>query len=174
MTKQTMRCKQVVVIGSSNSIKGELELAYEVGKEIALRKFALITGGRTGVMEAASKGAKEHGGLVIGILPSRYFDEANPYCDIVIPTGVGYMRNSINVLAADLVISIGGAAGTLNELAFAWNYGKKIVALSTSGGWSAKLAGTAIDDRRSDEIIDAPDMAALIRQLDMLANQPLE
>ncbi len=169
MSKQTTRRKQVVVIGSSHSIKTELDIAYQVGKEIALRNFTLITGGRTGVMEAASKGAKEHGGLVIGILPSRYFEEANPYCDVIIPTGAGYMRNSINVLAADMVISIGGASGTLNELAFAWNYDKKIVALSNSGGWSAKLAGKAIDDRRTDIIIDAPDMATVMRELDQLA-----
>lgn len=167
-----MRRKQVVVIGSSSdSIKNELELAYQVGKEIGLRQFVLVTGGRTGVMEAASRGASEHGGFVIAILPGRHFDDANPYCDVVIPTGIGYTRNSVNVLAADLVISIGGSSGTLCELAYAWNYDKKIIALSNSGGWSAKLAGTAIDNRRCDTIIDAPDLSVVMKELDILSRE---
>ena len=161
-----MRRKQVVVIGASKASKETEKIAYDIGKEIALRGLVLISGGRTGVMNAASKGAKDHNGLVVGILPGDRFEEANKYCDIVIPTGMGYARNLTNVLSADLVISVEGACGTLNELAYAWQYDRKIVACSFSGGWSAKLAGIQVDNKRRDKIIDAPDMQTVCAELD--------
>lgn len=166
-----MRRKQVVVIGSSESTPQEERAAYLIGQAVAESGFVLITGGRTGVMDAASRGAKEHGGCVVAILPSGRFEEANPYCDIVIPTGIGYARNSINVLAGDLIISIGGSAGTLAELAYAWQYRKKIVACSYTGGWSAKLAASAIDARRSDVIIEAASHEDIIKQLEILKKE---
>lgn len=163
-----MRRKQIVVIGGSIVSPEIKKIAYSIGKEIALRDFVLISGGRTGVMEAASQGAKDHNGLVIGILPGTDFDGANKYCDIAIPTGIGYARNLTNILCADLVISIEGSCGTLNELAYAWQYGKKITACSFTGGWSAKLAGKKIDNKRSDKIIDAPEIKTVCEHLDML------
>ena len=150
-----MRFRQVVVIGSSNSSSKENDASYKIGKAIAQYGFVLITGGRGGVMEQASRGAKEAGGLVVGILPGESFDGANPFCDVVIPTGIGYARNSVNVLAADLIISVGGSAGTLSEIAYAWNYNKKIVACAYTGGWSGKLAGESLDMRRADTVIPA-------------------
>ena len=163
-----MRRKQVVVIGGSKVSRQTEKTAYNIGKEIALRNLVLISGGRSGVMKAASQGAKEHNGLVVGILPGTRFDEANNYCDIVIPTGIGYARNLTNILSADLVISVEGSCGTLTELAYAWQYDKKIVACSFTGGWSEKLAGTKIDNKRTDKIIDATDIKTLCEELDSL------
>ena len=163
-----MRKKQVVVIGNSDSDEMVSRIAYDVGKAVAQRGFVLITGGRTGVMESASKGASESDGTVIGILPGCDFDEANRFCDIVLPLGIGYARNLSNVLAGDLIISICGGAGTLCELTYAWKFNKRIVACSFSGGVSAKVAGTKLDSRREEAIIDAENLDDVYSELDLL------
>jgi len=163
-----MRKKQIVVIGNSDSDKKVSRIAYDIGKAVAERGFVLITGGRTGVMEFASKGASELNGTVIGILPGCDFDEANEFCDIVLPSGIGYARNLSNILAGDLVISICGASGTLCELTYAWKFKKRIVACSFSGGVSSQVAGTKLDSRREEAIIDAKKLDDVYSELDLL------
>lgn len=147
-----MKKTQIVIIGSADDIM-HYDIAYAIGSFIAKNGWVLITGGRTGVMEAASKGAHDHGGTVVGILPYDSFNGANSYCDIVIPTGIGFARNSMNVLSADVVISIGGKAGTLTELAYAWHYGKPIISCVFTGGWSKRIIGEPIDDRNNGSVI---------------------
>lgn len=95
-----------------------------------------MTGGLTGVMEAASQGAREAGGVTIGILPGTDRREANEYVTVAIPTGMGEARNALVVRAADAVIAIGGEWGTLSEIALARKTGKPVVGL---GSW--ELAG---------------------------------
>lgn len=143
---------QIGVIGDSKDDPKRNQIAEEVGRLIAEKSHILVCGGRDGVMKAACKGAIENGGITVGIIPSADPSEANPYCKIVIPTGMGFTRNGINVLAMDGVIVIGGRAGTLSEIAFAWAYYKPIVAFSNVDGWSSKLAGKKIDERREDII----------------------
>ncbi len=121
----------VSVIGSSNSNKEEYETAYFVGRELAKRGIAVVCGGRTGVMEAVCKGAKEEGGLTIGIMPSYEGKEANPYVDIKINTGMGWNRNPIVVASGDMVVAIGGHWGTLSEIAYALILGKFVVGFKT-------------------------------------------
>ena len=86
-------------------------------------------------------------GKIVGIVPSSLPDDANPYCDIVIPTGLGVGRNLLVALGGQALIIISGGSGTLSEAAFAWQCGRPIVALSCSGGWADKLGGTRLDDR---------------------------
>ncbi len=157
MSEKVKRKIQISVIGDADAAEDNLKLAYELGKLIARKGLILVCGGRTGVMEAACKGAfdEDPNSIRVGILPSGSKEEANPYCNVVIPTGIGFARNSIDVLAGDGVIAIGGRAGTLSELAFAWAYKKPIVVLEGSGGWSSKLANKRIDDRRDDIIYSA-------------------
>ncbi len=121
----------VSVIGSSKATQEEYETAYKVGRELAKRKIAVVCGGRTGVMEAVCKGAKEEGGLTIGIMPSYEGDEANPYVDLKINTGMGWNRNPIVVASGDMVIAIGGHWGTLSEIAYALILGKYVVGYKT-------------------------------------------
>lgn len=135
------RKRQIVVIGSSD-VTDNLPEAVAIGRFIAAQGFVLITGGRGGVMEAVSRGAAENGGVVIGILPGENIDSANRYCSVVIPTGLGFARNAVNVLAADVVIAIGGRSGTLSELAYARLYGKPLICCTFAGGWSAGYART--------------------------------
>lgn len=122
---------QIGVIGASECSQSLWKIAEEVGREIARRGAILICGGLGGVMEAAAKGAKEAGGLTVGILPGYYANEANPYIDIVIPTGISYARNIIIVRSSDALVALEGRYGTLSEIAFALQLKKPIVGLYT-------------------------------------------
>ncbi len=123
--------KIIGVIGGSVIDADVYELSYRVGKLIAENGFLVCCGGLTGVMEAVCKGAKEAGGLTIGIIPSDRKEDANEYCDIVIPTGMGVMRNVLVVRTSDVLIAIDGKYGTLSEISIALNIGKKVVGLRT-------------------------------------------
>jgi uncharacterized protein (TIGR00725 family) len=92
----------------------------------------VLTGGHGGVMAAASRGATEAGGLTVGILPGDDRNRANEWVDVAIPTGLGELRNGLIVRAADVLIAVGGAYGTLSEVALALKTGVPVVAL---GGW---------------------------------------
>ncbi len=148
-----MRLKQVGVIGDADASAEACVFAEAVGRIIGRRGWGLVSGGRDGVMEAASRGCREEGGMVLGILPGLDDGDGNDHCHFLLPTGMGWTRNSINAMAGDVVVAIGGRAGTLTEIAFAWSYGKPILAATGFGGWSEKLAGTAIDDRRDTMLI---------------------
>ncbi|MCP2520031.1 TIGR00725 family protein [Candidatus Aminicenantes bacterium AC-335-B20] len=123
---------RIGVIGGGREIDSKTwNLAYEVGKLIAEKNAILVCGGLGGVMEAASKGAKENGGITIGILPGNEINEANPYIDIPIASGIGYMRNLMVILNSHVVIAIDGQYGTLTEIAYSLIYKKKIIGLNT-------------------------------------------
>jgi len=147
---------RIGVIGQSGSISSEVySLAEQVGKEIATRGAILLTGGTTGVMEAVSKGAKEAGGLVVGILPGDHPDTANRYVDIPITTGLSFdYRSLILVHSSDALIMVGGENGTLGELSIAYLNCKPVVVIEPSGGWAARLRtvayeGSYLDTRRT-------------------------
>jgi hypothetical protein len=121
----------VAVIGGNFCSKEIAEMAYEVGKRIAERKHILICGGLAGVMEAACRGAKDGGGLTIGILPGKDKTEANRFVDIPIVTAMSHARNAIIVRTADMLIAVDGKYGTLSEIGLALAIGKKVVGLNT-------------------------------------------
>lgn len=133
-------------------------MAEEVGYLVAQRGGILVTGGKGGVMEAACRGAKRAGGLTVGILPGESREEANPYVDIALPTGLGNARNALTVLAGDAVIVVGGEAGTLSEVGLALAYGKPVVALRASGGAAELVAGKRIG-AYAVEAADTPEEA---------------
>jgi uncharacterized protein (TIGR00725 family) len=105
--------------------------AAEVGRLLAEHGAVLVCGGRAGAMEAACRGAKVAGGLTVGILPGSDRSEANPFVDVVLPTGLGEARNALVVGAADVVIAVGGGHGTLSEIALALKAGKRVIGLGT-------------------------------------------
>ncbi|MFH1836029.1 MAG: TIGR00725 family protein, partial [Methanobacteriota archaeon] len=106
--------KVISVIGKDGEIPENLrDAAYTVGSAIAEKGFVLACGGHTGVMEAACKGAKDRGGLTIGIMPEANGEKANPYVDVILPTAMGYARNTLVALAGEVVIAVGGSTGTL-------------------------------------------------------------
>ncbi|MGK4002102.1 TIGR00725 family protein [Sorangium sp. So ce1036] len=148
----------LAVIGNGLALDAGTEAAcVELGRRAVEAGFRLVTGGLGGVMAAASRGAREAAtwreGDVLGILPGYEASAANPYVDIVIPTGLQIGRNILVVAAADVVVVVDGGAGTLSEIAIAWQLGKPLLALATSGGWARQLAGERVDERRSDRIV---------------------
>ena len=155
--------KQILVIGNNdNGCTPEIEkLAYEVGTEVAKSNFVLITGGLGGVMRAACHGAQDAGGITVGIIPQNDSSLANEFCDIVIPSGLGLMRDFLNVLSADGVIAVGGGSGTLSEICAAYMYKKPIATLKNSGGMATKYSDQYIDHRENVKIVgfDSPQQA---------------
>lgn len=118
--KRDSQRKVIAIIGDSNVSEqsNAYQLAYELGKVLVDNGFRIQTGGLGGVMEAAMKGAKSsccyQRGDTIAIIPSSDETEVNDYADIVIPTGLDILRNG-KVVEADVVIALGGGAGTLSE-----------------------------------------------------------
>lgn len=123
--------KQIVIIGSSKATKELEDIAYKVGAEVAKRDYILVCGGKEGVMEAACKGAKENGGITVGIIPDEISEGSNKYLEITIPTGIGFARNYIVQNSGSSIIMIGGSYGTLSELAYALQFNKKVISLSS-------------------------------------------
>ncbi len=119
------------VIGGGEAEGDALTLAHEVGREIASRGHVLVCGGRGGVMREACRGAKEAGGLTVGILPGDDLADANEFLDIPVLTGIGFARNSIVARTANALIAIDGSYGTLSEIAFGLTAGRHIVGLLT-------------------------------------------
>lgn len=122
---------RIGVIGGSEINNRIYRIAYDVGKEIAKNGCIVVCGGLGGVMEAVSKGAKENGGFTIGILPGTQIEDANPYIDLPIPTGISYARNMIVILNSDVIIAIDGKFGTLSEISYANIFGKKVIGIET-------------------------------------------
>jgi len=122
---------RIAVIGGSRPGRQALDTALEVGRLLARSGAVVVCGGLGGVMEAASRGAREEGGLVVGILPGGSPADANPWVDIPVATGLGYTRNSLVVMNADAIIAVDGEYGTLSEIAYGLIQGKKVVGLRT-------------------------------------------
>ena len=142
---------QISVIGASEGADQILADAEAVGRGIAEAGAVLVCGGRTGVMEAASRGAADAGGTVIGVLPTLSTDDANPYVTYAVATGTGHARNLAVVASGEAVIAIGGEWGTLSEIAFARRLGRPVVAMQS---WTLRnRAGTdlGIADAESPE-----------------------
>lgn len=134
---------RIAVIGGSRPARPALDVAHEVGRLIARAGAILVCGGLGGVMEAASRGAREEGGLVVGILPGGTPGDANAWVDVPIATGLGYTRNALVVMNADAVIAVDGEYGTLSEIAYGLIHGKPVVGLGTWEVRGVVVAATA-------------------------------
>jgi uncharacterized protein (TIGR00725 family) len=158
----------IAIIGNAN-IENDIEkqkVSFELGKLIIDNNFILATGGLGGVMEYASKGARASKkyieNSIIGILPDYNSDSANKYIDIAIPTGFGLARNLMLTSTANAVIAIGGGSGTLNEISSSWQMNKLIIGIEVNG-WSKKLCGKSLDERRDDIIYCAKNAEEAIK-----------
>jgi uncharacterized protein (TIGR00725 family) len=137
----------VAVVGPSEASSDEMVQAETVGRLLAESGAVVVCGGLGGVMEAAARGAGTAGGTVVGLLPGVDRGEANPHVTVVIATGIGEMRNALIVRASDAVVAVGGAYGTLSEIAFALRTGVPVVGIGT---WAL------------DDVVDAPDAVAAV------------
>ena len=151
----------VIGFGRDHCPENAYRTAYQVGAEIARRDAILLTGGLGGVMESASRGAKESGGFVIGIVPQDNKTKANAFCDAVIATGMGFARDFITAYSADAIIVVGGGAGTMIEIAAAYQKKIPIVSVKGTGGVADQLVGSYLDDRKIEQILgeDEPENA---------------
>jgi len=124
-----MKKKVVSVIGGHSCTEEVEQLAQNLGKNLAKVADYLISGGLGGVMMAACQGFQAGGGVTIGIITSYDKEDANPYVDIVIPTGLGLARNVLVVNSADAVVALPGEAGTLSEIAYCLQFGIPVISL---------------------------------------------
>jgi hypothetical protein len=136
----------VAVVGPGDASPEDARDAELIGRGIAEAGGVVVCGGLGGVMAAACRGAAEAGGMTVGILPGTDRAVANQWVRVALPTGLGELRNGLVVRAADVVVAVGGAYGTLSEVALALKTGVPVVGLRT---W-------AID---GIEVVKSPDAA---------------
>ena len=125
---------QVAVCGDGDPRTAHAAAARDAGRRIAEAGAVLLTGGMTGVMAAASEGAREAGGLVAAVLPGADAATAVAPAQVRVATGAGEARNVMLVRSADAVVAIGGGYGTLSEIAIARKLGVPVFGYRT---WSA-------------------------------------
>lgn len=151
------------IIGPNKSLctKQQAIFAAKAGKMAVELGYRVMTGGDEGVMEAAIRGAKSAMGYVSGdtIALTRFADlksqrkatRHSTTADVVLHTGLGHARNLL-IARGDVVLAIGGGAGTLSEIALAWTFNRPVIAWRTKG-WSGTVAGRQIDNRRPGEVV---------------------
>ena len=143
----------VIGDGSLAEESPKREVAEELGERLVDAGYRIVCGGLAGVMEAVCRGAHRSEqyveGTTVGVVPGDRPAEANPYVDVALSTDLGHYRNGI-VAQSQAVVAVGGGAGTLSELAFAWIKDRMIVGMEVDG-WSGRLAGQRLDERRRVE-----------------------
>lgn len=164
-----MTVKPIAAIVGDTRIEAEsaqARLLLALGEFLVTRGFRLQTGGLGDLPRLVAEGARASGSYQVGDLVSLLpgFDPLLGHGDIIIPTGLDLGRNAL-VANADVVIAVGGGAGTLSEIALAWQLGRPILAWR-GGGWSARVAGTAIDHRRSDAVLGFRNLDELREELE--------
>ena len=132
----------IAVIGASRPSPQQELAAEDIGRGLGAAGCVVITGGRGGVMAAASRGAHEAGATVVGLLPGSDRRDANQWVQIALPTGMGDLRNGLIVRAADAVVAVGGAYGTLSEIGLALTAGVGVVGYDTWAIEGVELADT--------------------------------
>lgn len=123
--------RYVAVVGPGQASDREYADGVAVGRGLAQAGATVVCGGQGGVMEAASRGAAEAGGTVVGLLPGTDRATANRWVTVAVATGLGELRNGLIVRSADAVIAVGGAYGTLSEVALALKTGVPVIGLGT-------------------------------------------
>jgi uncharacterized protein (TIGR00725 family) len=154
---------QISVIGASEGEPEVLRDAEAVGRSIAEAGAVLVCGGLTGVMEAASKGAADAGGVVVAVLPTLSPADANQYVSYAVATGTGHARNLAVVASGQAVIAVGGEWGTLSEIAYARKLGRPVVAIQS---WTLRnRSGTdlgIVEAETPEEAVEAALSAAVV------------
>jgi uncharacterized protein (TIGR00725 family) len=145
-----MARKQIGIIGAGTCCSEVKALAELVGREVAKRGAVLLCGGLGGVMEAAAYGAKQEGGTTLGILPGVLREEANPWIDLAVVSGMGHARNALIAQSADVLIAISGEYGTLSEIALGLKMRKPVVVLES--GWKIEGVHKAKSPKEAVEL----------------------
>ncbi len=121
----------VGVMGGGTADPESARAAYRLGSLIAAQKWILLNGGRNaGIMAYSARGARENGGITVGILPDDNPDAASPFIQIPILTGMGNARNCINVLSSHVVVACPGGTGTISEIALALKSSRPVILMN--------------------------------------------
>lgn len=136
---------QVAVIGPGEASATEQAAARTIGAGLAEAGVVVVTGGRGGVMAAATAGARDADGVTLALLPGDDPTAAVEPPTVVVPTGLGEARNALVVRSANAVVAIGGAWGTLSEVALSVRRGTPVVGLDT-WGLADDLAAAGLED----------------------------
>jgi len=133
----------VGVIGDGMPGSDRERKAAEVGAALARAGVHLVCGGLGGCMEGASRGYKEANGsgICLGLLPGTSREDANPWVDLAIPTGVNSAQGALVAMAVDAAIVLGGGGGTLSEVGLLLRDGKPVIALDGTGGAAGMVGG---------------------------------
>lgn len=115
--------KIVTIFGGSKCEEGdaEYEQAQKIGQLLAEAGFIICTGGYLGVMEAASRGAREKGGRVLGIVMNQFKAEPNRYLTDKVATNHFYDRLQGLIQRSVGFIALKGGMGTVTEVSLVWN-----------------------------------------------------
>jgi len=115
--------KIVTIFGGSKCREGDPEYAQarEIGAKLAEAGFTICTGGYLGVMEAASRGAREKGGRVLGIVMNQFAAEPNRFLTDKVATDHFYDRLQHLITRSVGFIAVKGGMGTVVELSLVWN-----------------------------------------------------
>jgi hypothetical protein len=147
--------RYVGVIGGRDCTPEEGRLAFELGQGIAREGWVLVCGGGGGIMAEASRGARQAGGVSLGILFEDSRQEANPYLSYSVVTGMGVARNALVVKSCDVVVAVAGAFGTLSEIALANNVGIPVIGLASWRIDPAQNRGQSVYWREADTAAEA-------------------
>lgn len=165
--------KKIGIIGPNKKMcsKELYDFGVQLGQQIATKDKTFVCGGLGGFMEAVCKGVKlspdTFKGQTVGILPDDTTENANPFIDTAVATGIGIARNIIIVRTADIIIAAGGGAGTLSEIAFAWQLNKTVLCVTQFDGWAKELAGRNLDERKTNLLIPV----SSIDEINQILNQ---
>ena len=166
---------QIGIIGSAGSDNydgaqgasiGMMAEAEEIGRLLAESNMIVVTGGKSGIMEAGARGAKKAGGQTIGVVKGIRRFTSNDFTDVEVISGMeadGF-DELLLVNMCDALIVIGGGAGTLEEMAIAYRNRTPIIALTTQPGWAKELAGKFLDSRNTIKIESAKNAKDAIKK----------
>lgn len=152
-----MRCLQIGVIGSCSDLdysKEATDFAIELGRLIAKSGSSLVFGAEKDINSlptVTAMSARAAGGITVGVTYEKGLDIFEPEsATIVVATGLvrGGGRETSLMLSCDVVIAIAGGSGTLNEICVAYQANIPVIVVDLFGGWSEKLAGAFLDDRK--------------------------
>lgn len=160
-----------------------LEKAEQIGRAIAEQGMVLVTGATTGIPYWSAKGAKESGGIVIGLSPAasesahiKSYKLPTDYHDLIVYTGFDYAgRNLLLTRSADAIINICGRMGTLNEFTIAFEDHKPIGVLTGTGGMADMLKEIVDKSHRGPgKVIYDSDPKRLVEKLIVLIEKEKE
>ena len=140
MSAGAERALRIAVCAPGSATDEDLSNAGAIGRLLAERGCTLVCGGLGGAMAAACRGAKEAGGVTIGVVPGYDDRAANPWVDYVICTGLGQARNTLVAATGQALIAVGGGWGTLSEIALVLRLGRPVLLV---GGWAEVFASEA-------------------------------